>query len=103
MIIDKALQVSNKQVVMVTAPSADVIDFGQATPNTGMDDRTVAFPSRLPAHANAAESLEAVLPAMPMSSFCRTTRSAVSVALTDISYMPALIFSFTGGRTVNSV
>ena len=40
MIIDKALQVSNKQAVTATAPSTDVIDFGQATPNTGMDDRS---------------------------------------------------------------
>jgi len=38
MIIDKNLQVSNAQAVTVTAPSTDVIDFGQATPDIGMDD-----------------------------------------------------------------
>lgn len=40
MIIDKLLQVSNKQEVTDTAASTDVIDFGQVNPNTGMDDRT---------------------------------------------------------------
>jgi len=35
MIIDKALQVSDAQAVTSTAPSEDVIDFGQATPNLG--------------------------------------------------------------------
>lgn len=40
MIIDKLLQVSNKQVVTATAASTDSIDFGQANPNTGMDDRS---------------------------------------------------------------
>lgn len=39
MIIDKALQVSNKQAVTATAPSTDVIDFGQANPNSGMSDQ----------------------------------------------------------------
>lgn len=39
MIIDKALQVSDDQAVTVTAASTDVIDFGQATPNSGMADR----------------------------------------------------------------
>lgn len=38
MIIDKLLQVSNEQAVTVTAPSTDVIDFGQTRPNTGMGD-----------------------------------------------------------------
>lgn len=39
MIIDKLLQVSDDQAVTATAPSTDVIDFGQTTPNTGMTDR----------------------------------------------------------------
>lgn len=38
MIIDKALQFSNKQAVTVTAVSTDVIDFGQPNPNTGLSD-----------------------------------------------------------------
>lgn len=40
MIIDKFLQVSDAQAVTASAASTDVIDFGQANPNTGMDDRT---------------------------------------------------------------
>lgn len=40
MIIDKFLQVSDDQAVTTTAASTDVIDFGQANPNTGMDDRS---------------------------------------------------------------
>lgn len=36
MLIDKALQVSDKQTVTSSATSTDVIDFGQATPNSGM-------------------------------------------------------------------
>lgn len=36
MIIDKFLQVSSEQAVTVTAESTDVIDFGQANPNSGM-------------------------------------------------------------------
>ena len=40
MIIDKLLQVSSKQAVTASAASTDVIDFGQANPNTGMDDRS---------------------------------------------------------------
>lgn len=40
MIIDKALQVSSAQAVTSSAASTDVIDFGQANPNTGMDDRS---------------------------------------------------------------
>lgn len=39
MIIDKLLQISDDQAVTATAASTDVIDFGQATPNTGMTDR----------------------------------------------------------------
>lgn len=38
MIIDKFLQVSEKQLVTISAASTNVIDFGQANPNTGMDD-----------------------------------------------------------------
>jgi hypothetical protein len=38
MIIDHQLQVSNEQTVTVTAPSTDVIDFGQVRPNSGMND-----------------------------------------------------------------
>lgn len=38
MIIDKLLQVSDAQAVTVTAASTDVIDFGQANPNTGLTD-----------------------------------------------------------------
>jgi hypothetical protein len=40
MFIDKNLQVSNAQAVTATAASTDVIDFGQANPNVGMDDRS---------------------------------------------------------------
>jgi hypothetical protein len=40
MIIDKALQVSNEQVVTATAASTDVIDFGQANPNSGVQANT---------------------------------------------------------------
>jgi hypothetical protein len=40
MFIDKLLQVSNEQAVTATAASTDVIDFGQANPDTGMDDRS---------------------------------------------------------------
>lgn len=40
MFIDKALQVSNEQAVTASAASTDVIDFGQANPNIGMDDRS---------------------------------------------------------------
>jgi len=41
MIIDKFLQVSDNQAVTDSyTASTDVIDFGQAHPNTGMDDRT---------------------------------------------------------------
>lgn len=36
MIIDKSLQVSNEQTVTASAASTDVIDFGQANPNSGM-------------------------------------------------------------------
>lgn len=39
MIIDKALQVADDQAVTTTAASTDVIDFGQAHPNTGNSDR----------------------------------------------------------------
>lgn len=38
MIIDKLLKVSDDQSVTASAPSTDVIDFGQANPNTGMDN-----------------------------------------------------------------
>lgn len=40
MFIDKALQVSNEQAVTVSAASTDSIDFGQANPNVGLDDRS---------------------------------------------------------------
>lgn len=40
MIIDKFLQVSTNQAVTVSAASTDVIDFGQANPNVGLDDRS---------------------------------------------------------------
>jgi hypothetical protein len=40
MFIDKFLQVSNEQAVTASAASTDVIDFGQANPNVGMDDRS---------------------------------------------------------------
>lgn len=39
MLIDKFLQVSDKQVITASATSTDVIDFGQATPNMGITDR----------------------------------------------------------------
>lgn len=40
MIIDKLLQVSNEQAVTASAASTDVIDFGQANPNSGLNDNT---------------------------------------------------------------
>ena len=40
MYIDKNLQVSNEQAVTVSAASTDAIDFGQANPNTGLDDHS---------------------------------------------------------------
>lgn len=40
MIIDKNLQVSNEQAVTTSAASTDVIDFGQANPDVGMDGRS---------------------------------------------------------------
>lgn len=40
MIIDKLLQISNEQAVTASAASEDVIDFAQANPNIGMDDRS---------------------------------------------------------------
>lgn len=40
MIIDKLLQVSNVQAVTASAASTDVIDFGQANPNVGLDDHS---------------------------------------------------------------
>ena len=40
MFIDKLLQVSNEQAVTASAASTDVIDFGQANPDIGMDDRS---------------------------------------------------------------
>ncbi|MDR1351519.1 MAG: hypothetical protein LBJ59_12235 [Zoogloeaceae bacterium] len=39
MIIDKFLQVSDKQAVTATAASTDVIDLGQANPNVGVGGR----------------------------------------------------------------
>ena len=41
MYIDKNLQVSNEQVVTATAASTDVIDYGQANPNSGLNDNVV--------------------------------------------------------------
>lgn len=38
MIIDKLLQVSNEQAVTASAASTDVIDFGQANPDIGVND-----------------------------------------------------------------
>lgn len=40
MYIDKLLQVSNEQAVTASAASTDVIDFGQANPNSGLNDNT---------------------------------------------------------------
>lgn len=40
MFIDKLLQVSTNQAVTASAASSDVIDFGQANPNVGLDDRS---------------------------------------------------------------
>lgn len=39
MYIDHFLKMSSGQAVTVTAPSTDIIDFGQAAPNTGLHDR----------------------------------------------------------------
>jgi hypothetical protein len=41
MYIDKLLQVSNEQAVTATAASTDVIDYGQANPNSGLNDNVV--------------------------------------------------------------
>ena len=38
MLIDKFLQVSTEQAVTSSAASTDVIDFGQANPNSGLTD-----------------------------------------------------------------
>lgn len=40
MFIDKLLQVSSEQAVTASAASTDVIDFGQANPDVGMNDRS---------------------------------------------------------------
>jgi hypothetical protein len=40
MIIDKLLQVSDAQAVTASAASTDVIDFGQANPNSGINKNT---------------------------------------------------------------
>ena len=40
MYIDKNLQVSNEQAVTASAASTDVIDYGQANPNAGLDDHS---------------------------------------------------------------
>lgn len=40
MIIDKLLQVSDAQAVTASAASTDVIDFGQANPNSGINQIT---------------------------------------------------------------
>lgn len=40
MIIDKLLQVSDAQAVTASAASTDVIDFGQANPNSGINQNT---------------------------------------------------------------
>jgi hypothetical protein len=40
MIIDKLLQVSDAQAVTASAASTDVIDFGQANPNSGINHIT---------------------------------------------------------------
>ena len=39
MIIDKFLQLSNKQTVITTAPSTHEVDFGQPTPNLGLNSQ----------------------------------------------------------------
>ena len=40
MIIDKFNQVSDAQAVTASAASTDVIDFGQANPNSGLNANT---------------------------------------------------------------
>lgn len=40
MFIDKNLQVSNAQAVTASAASTDLINYGQANPNSGLDDRS---------------------------------------------------------------
>lgn len=40
MFIDHNLQVSNAQAVTASAASTDLIDFGQANPDVGMDDHS---------------------------------------------------------------
>ncbi|AZR58569.1 Bbp16 family capsid cement protein [Eikenella corrodens] len=39
MIIDKFLQLSDKQTVSATAPSTHEVDFGQPTPNLGLNSQ----------------------------------------------------------------
>lgn len=39
MIIDKFLQLSDKQTVSATAPSTHEVDFGQSTPNLGLNSQ----------------------------------------------------------------
>ena len=58
MIIDKLLQVSDAQAVTVTAPSTDVIDFGQANPDVGMDGlSTMAITTKVAAAAAGAATV----------------------------------------------
>lgn len=62
MYIDKFLQVSTNQAVTVTAPSTDVIDFGQANPNVGLSDRsTMAVTVNVAATAAGAATVTFVI------------------------------------------
>ena len=58
MIIDKLLQVSNEQAVTTSAASTDVIDFGQANPNSGLNDNvTMAITTDEAATASGAATV----------------------------------------------
>lgn len=83
MIIDKLLQVSNKQAVTTSAASADVIDFGQANPNTGMDDlsKMVFTVSEAAAAAGAATVTFSVQDSADNSAFADAAASgAIGIA-----------------------
>lgn len=58
MIIDKLLQVSDAQAVTASAASTDVIDFGQANPDVGMDGLSMmAITTRVAAAAAGAATV----------------------------------------------
>lgn len=84
MIIDKALQVSNKQAVTATAPSSDVIDFGQATPNTGTADAYLQIGVGQTAAAAGAATVQFVLQDSADGSSFTDVVSTQAVALSGL-------------------